>query len=353
MNFEERVLNHEYFKQFDKEALIDPLTKMIRREYIIRYAKLLIAENKPFVLTFYDIDNFKSVNDSFGHHMGDRLLKTISNNLLEAIGGNSYVGRYGGDEFLIITEGEYTYEEKREFIKSIHAKTYIEYDINENFGSFMITATSGSASFPEDALTYDELLIKSDKALYRGKQKGRRCYIIYNEFMHGNIDVGQSKSADSTAVMLDRIYERLTDPVSSFESRLLKVIEMISRTTGISDIYYINPDKKVITLDKYYEDIPIKIVDLFKEEFPINSRMFINDTQTLLNDYPNIYNVCYENRYKAICIVPVTLGYDVKGVILAVDKMQKRLWLSDDLTFLTHTANIIGLYTNKDEIKND
>ena len=87
---------------FSVERPKDNLTQVYSREVIIDYATSLIRRKIPFSFGIVDIDNFKYVNDTYGHLSGDKILKTVSTRLMKLIGTIGAVGRFGGDEFLLV-----------------------------------------------------------------------------------------------------------------------------------------------------------------------------------------------------------------------------------------------------------
>ena len=92
--------NNPYFKNVDLEHSFDATTGVLNRETIIGYAKYLISKNIKFSAFISDIDNFKYINDTYGHLMGDKVLEGFGKFLPEAMGDKCIVGRYGGDEFI-------------------------------------------------------------------------------------------------------------------------------------------------------------------------------------------------------------------------------------------------------------
>ena len=94
--------NVDIFKDKTLDIILDDLTKAVSRPYIISYVKDLIEKKTPFTMLMLDVDNFKQINDRYGHLMGDEVLSIVGDRLIEYIGDSGFVGRYGGDEFLII-----------------------------------------------------------------------------------------------------------------------------------------------------------------------------------------------------------------------------------------------------------
>lgn len=190
----------EYFKNRDLSYSFDSLTKVLDRQTMVDYINHLTQKGSEFSLFLVDVDNFKNVNDTYGHPVGDLVLKHTAEYLVAKSDGKGVVGRYGGDEFMIVFDGVVQYEEVWNYGHEI--------DINIGglvFGgapNISITVSMGIARSPLDANTYEELLTVSDKALYRAKTKGRNCFIIYLPEKHANISLMQERDKKLTSMQL-------------------------------------------------------------------------------------------------------------------------------------------------------
>ena len=114
------------FSYFDKlldevhlDEILDHLTGVISRGYIFDYAKSLISSRTPFTFCIVDLDNFKFINDNYGHHTGDVVLMDVSRELALYTDGYGLVGRFGGDELLVINLRDTDYEAKEKFFKKM------------------------------------------------------------------------------------------------------------------------------------------------------------------------------------------------------------------------------------------
>ena len=173
----EDLTKYEYFKDVDIAYALDSLTGVIARGYILGFARHLVDNNVPFMMGIMDIDNFKMVNDNYGHKFGDECLKSIGTNLIKFVGNDGLVGRYGGDEFIILYFGNTDYQNVRDYIADMYNNgSIVRRRLKFGKVEFYVTATTGCASFPKDAQKYDDLFLTVDKALYRGKTKGRNCF---------------------------------------------------------------------------------------------------------------------------------------------------------------------------------
>ena len=173
-------LSFKGYKTSDDEVLIiiedvehsnietfDPLTKVFSRENTINKIKDAMTKNEPFALMIIDIDNFKLFNDNYGHMFGDIVLVETAASIKKYIGNRGFVGRIGGDEFLLLIYLDNNYDLIHDACSAVRkAITNVS---NHNIKQAVITATVGCAAYPSDATDYNILFKKADKALYRGK----------------------------------------------------------------------------------------------------------------------------------------------------------------------------------------
>ena len=131
------------------------------------------TSEKPLALAFCDIDNFKSINDSHGHEVGDRVLKYVAKLLAEASNSKCHVARHGGEEFVMLFEGmtaEQAYEVVDATRRSLAARRLAVQDSGEPIGQ--VTFSAGIAQLTENDKGRDMLRL-ADSALYRAKRAGR------------------------------------------------------------------------------------------------------------------------------------------------------------------------------------
>ena len=142
-------------------------------------------QKEGFYLAIVDVDDFKKINDTYGHMFGDEVLSKISELIRNVMDTRGVAGRFGGDEFMILFENVPTEQDLRRILKTI-AKN-IGWAFQELQESLAITTSWGIAKYPEDGENFEALFKKADKALYIAKAKGKNRYIIYDEQKHGKI----------------------------------------------------------------------------------------------------------------------------------------------------------------------
>ncbi|HEY9101979.1 diguanylate cyclase domain-containing protein [Chitinimonas sp.] len=162
-------------------AFNDALTQLPNRNQVDEQLAAAIARHEAsglrFALMFLDLDRFKAVNDSFGHHIGDLLLVAVAHRLTSAIRASDIVMRQGGDEFLIIAG---------ELQQLGQAQTLAEQLIETLSQPFMLAghqilvgASIGIAYYPDDGSDVALLLQRADLAMYAAKSAGRGCAVRY------------------------------------------------------------------------------------------------------------------------------------------------------------------------------
>ncbi len=176
--------NREAEAKIRDMAYKDALTGLPNRTHFMIYARDMLHKSlrkRRFgAVMFVDVDKFKFVNDTFGHAVGDGLLIGFGRRLVEIIGNQKLVCRFGGDEFILFMP-EANEETVVEIAEAIVNKMREPFNISGS--EFHISASIGIAHYPKDATTIDELLQLADTALYASKRNGRNQYTVYKDGM--------------------------------------------------------------------------------------------------------------------------------------------------------------------------
>ena len=344
MYAKEDLAKYDYFKNIDLEYVNDSLTEVISRPYILGFAKNLIEKKIPFAMTIIDIDNFKLVNDNYGHMAGDICLKELGKNLVEVVGDKGLVGRFGGDEFVVIYIGHNDYDEVYNFLSTIVTadnkalrKTY-----KLDTVSTYVTGTMGCASYPKDADNYDELFTKVDKALYRGKSKGRNCFIIYVHEKHKDIDVHRR---DVTTLPL--LYETIGGFFSKSKSKdeiIKDVVDYINDTLQLAQTFVVTvDDNKVISSDKrhpYFYDK--EYIDMIPKVTK-NKRIYVtNNLFEVKRDYPLANEYLTAKKVQSVIVGKIEVENNFYGYIALYENRIVRVWQENDIALIMYVVNLLA-----------
>lgn len=145
-----------------------------RRKIISTLQEEVIRSNRydtPLAVSILDIDHFKNVNDTYGHTAGDQVLRSVAACLRTQIRHPDTIGRYGGEEFLIVLPNSEMQAAAEQASRLCQQIRNFRIDVNEQVTS--VTISIGVAQFKVGQETWDELLHRADTALYQAKEKGR------------------------------------------------------------------------------------------------------------------------------------------------------------------------------------
>lgn len=192
-------------KKHEKMALHDPLTGLPNRNLFEERMDQALARSKrqdtQFAVMFADIDNFKTINDNYGHLIGDQVLKTIASRLREHLRTEDSIARLGGDEFVILSENIHDEEGVQvtasRLLESIADPIVInlrEHDTIE----INVTGSIGISVAPRDGRSIDQLVKKADEAMYDVKQSGKKGYKFYGSKTLENPEIAPPEQASDS-----------------------------------------------------------------------------------------------------------------------------------------------------------
>ncbi|MCB5190585.1 bifunctional diguanylate cyclase/phosphodiesterase [Methylobacillus arboreus] len=169
------------------QTLHDHLTHLPNRSLLEDRANQALhkarREHHSFALMFIDVDGFKTINDSLGHHVGDHLLVEAANRLRKLLRAQDTIARIGGDEFVVLLENA-TPEDAAVVAEKIVLAFHQPFIANGR--ELRISASLGIAIYPDNGQTYRELAINADTAMYHTKRSGRNGYHFFEASMHIN-----------------------------------------------------------------------------------------------------------------------------------------------------------------------
>ncbi len=185
---------HQNMESLKQEAMTDALTGLANRKCFEAELKLKASEaldtGKSLCVVMVDIDNFKIFNDTFGHQVGDQVLKLVARSLTEGIKGQDMAARYGGEEFIIVlpnTSLNNAEKVANTLRERIAAKDIINQAKGEKLGRLSISLGVAQLHPGESMMS---LIERSDRALYKAKASGKNCVIVleYSNNLHSEQD---------------------------------------------------------------------------------------------------------------------------------------------------------------------
>ncbi|MFY0677733.1 MAG: EAL domain-containing protein [Neptuniibacter sp.] len=218
-------------RKLEQQANTDYLSGISNRFYFLNSLTQLINDRRsdgaPFALLFIDLDHFKSVNDTFGHHIGDQLIRMVTERITHSIRPDDSLSRLGGDEFGVILKHLDSPEMAEMIAKRILSNLQNSYSLSDS--SIYISASIGIALFPKDGDSPEKLLQCADLSMYRAKEDGRCCYAFYSD-EHNQLV--QKRLKIETLLRSSIVYNLLEihyQPIVCLESKKMVGIEALLR----------------------------------------------------------------------------------------------------------------------------
>lgn len=173
--------NSRLYKEIKYRANYDVLTKIFNRREALRKSEKIYNKVKKYYDSYWvmmvDVDNFKKINDTYGHQTGDKVLASIAKVIKESIRECDIVGRYGGEEFIVIVKDDKnSYLKIAERIRNNVENTVINIGENE---IIKVTSSTGITKMDATDKTFQQIISEADKALYEAKNSGKNKVVAY------------------------------------------------------------------------------------------------------------------------------------------------------------------------------
>ena len=208
------------------DALTDLPNRVLFRERLERELER-IKRGEQLAMLYIDIDEFKGINDSLGHAVGDELLKAVASRLRGCIRETDFVARLGGDEFAIVQTGIGQPSDVMELLKRIYEAIRAPC---ECLGHQVATdASIGIALAPHDGTDLDQLLKSADLAMYGAKADGRRTYRFFEPAMDARVKARRTLELDIRQAIVDDAFELQYQPVVDLKTNLIAGCEALLR----------------------------------------------------------------------------------------------------------------------------
>lgn len=349
-----------------RDALTGLYNKKFTKTEIEQY---LTSDNdgEKSALFIIDIDNFKEVNDNFGHMFGDSVLKSVSSKLKKIFRNHDILGRVGGDEFVVFMKGVPNSSiilKKAQLICQAFETTYKSGDLTTT-----ISSSIGISIYPDDANNYEELFEQADKALYKSKLDGKNRFSIYDK----NQDYHRNAAALKRDDVPDKIDLNFTDNTivsdlvgalyntnSAPEDNLNVAMSILVGYYDANDVllFNINNDDRMELIyslidgeRKNLKCNELEFSESYKSLFDSQGFFYCSDIEVIEEKSPAIYKKAKESSIKS-CLQALIINKDVPTGLLIISSRKKVVyWTSTQCSTLVVLAKIVGSFYNK--IQND
>ena len=345
-----------YLTPAARDAGTGLLNKRAWTEYTIE--QLNRKDGQVRWLVIIDIDDFKHINDTYGHIFGDQVIRRVAEIMQELVGQRGVIGRFGGDEYVILLEKVETREQLKTLLKTIAKELALAFDPKTH-----VTASIGVSEYPVDGNEYEELMRKADKALYLAKEKGKNRHIIYEERLHGKLESDDMQNmAMAYAVSKEKkrevITEMITELCASGVDSIVKKEERLQQIRSLFDldgitIYSEAGAHLVCRNGNYMVEVPDGR-GLFEDEkylalFGDDDNLIESNTSRLRFQDPKAFAIMQKQEVGA-SLQCLSRKEGVPNVIVNYDVFNRnRKWSDEDITLLTILGHCIGNLLNYSE----
>ena len=345
-----------YLTPAARDAGTGLLNKRAWTEYTIE--QLNRKDGQVRWLVIIDIDDFKHINDTYGHIFGDQVIRRVAEIMQELVGQRGVIGRFGGDEYVIVLEKVETRDQLKTLLKTIAKELALAFDPKTH-----VTASIGVSEYPVDGNEYEELMRKADKALYLAKEKGKNRHIIYEERLHGKLEADDMQNmAMAYAVSKEKkrkvITEMITELCASGVDSIVKKEERLQQIRSLFDldgitIYSEAGAHLVCRNGNYMVEVPDGR-GLFEDEkylalFGDDDNFIESNTLKLRSRDPAAFAVMQKQEIGA-ALQCLSRKEGVPNVIVNYDVFNRnRKWSDEDITLLTILGHCIGNLLNYSE----
>ncbi len=327
---------------------------ILNKRSIVNYAKRAFQNNQSSTyLVIMDLDDFKTVNDTYGHLFGDEVLLRMVEIVKNAIGRMGMVGRIGGDELMIVLTSVESQVELRNLLRSI--RTDIEWSFQGLKEGLHLTCSMGVAAYPENGDSYDKIFQLSDRMLYIAKNKGKNRYIIYTPAIH---DAPVTLSTEDWSVKANTLKEDKVGVaqrlVEEFLVRKIVPLEAEFRELAagfeldeISMLYDNKASYASLAGDVFSGsmkgDIYLQYEDGFVDSFDKNNCMVVNGRFNIENKLPELSRVLEKKGIESALFYKMVKNGKMFGYVMFAKKSRRQMWSEYEKGMLACVGKVLEL----------
>lgn len=363
------VINIDVEKQAQRllqdRAERDSLTKLLNKNAARKQAEEYLKRFPNGVhcaMLIIDLDNFKEINDRYGHLFGDAVLTKVARELERSFRNQDIVARIGGDEFMVLMRGI----AEKGLLESRCARllTSIQSLLRHKKNNLSVGCSIGIALAPEDGTTYFELFNRADQALYQAKNQGKNCYTFYEHNGQSYFDV---KNRDTKPIESDEepglaegnivqyAFRKLYGS-KDVESAINEILAMIGQKTNVSRVYIfensddnrfcsntyewcnegIRPEIQNLQNISYETDIP-GYADYFDE----NGIFYCPDISMVSE---GAYEILEPQGIKSMLQCAIRENGVFRGYIGFDECIEQRIWTKQEISLLTFFSETLSMF---------
>jgi diguanylate cyclase (GGDEF)-like protein len=358
-----KMVNIEEAKLLEIQASTDSLTKCLNKSTTEKMIQRIFAESAPgaqHAIMVLDVDNFKDINDKFGHHYGDYVLTQTVQNLKGLLRHNDFIGRIGGDEFVVFMRN---IKDTPSVLKKANVITqaFYSYFTSDN-NQPNLSLSIGVALFPRHGTTYEELFQNADRALYVSKRSGKNQYTLYDQAALV-YDYRNQRPFTSAKDFLSRYFEgELIFRVSDFlyethdlHFTINAILKLLGETFHVDRCYIFEA-----SLDREYfsntfewcrdpataeidtlQYIPTQALAPALSKYNSEGVFYINDITALPTD---LYQLVDRQSILSMLHCGVRKDGFIRVIVGFDDCTQPRIWTDKEIATLLYVSKLIALH---------
>lgn len=288
-------------KYYMTSYAIDTATNTYNKRAITEICKELLRKNQDedeyvHYLCMMDVDDFKLINDHYGHMTGDEVMARVAGTVRSVIGEQGYVGRFGGDEFLVLTDKVKSADELINLLKTIRKN--VLYSCKDIAPGVNVTFSIGIAKFPDHGNSYEKLFSIADHCVYIAKEKGKNRFILYDPEIHGTFDNNEEPLGEngvSTVSVIKKysdVYNIIRDLDCYGDAGIRECLDNVRNTFDIDGISIFDNEscEKLYVSGNYLNPYGIMdFMDQLQSQVDANGMYVINRVFSIAEQFPAIY----------------------------------------------------------------
>ncbi len=295
------------------QANNDSLTGLANRNALFRQIQELISADSltpGFSFMLMDLDNFKQVNDTYGHDKGDALLVQVVEQIKTCLNEQAVFARLGGDEFALLLPGLVTQRELSQLADKINKRVYQRYELSHDKGVYS-SVSIGIARFPEDALDLEQLLNCADQAMYISKADGRNRYHFFTEQMQQNAERIANLHTLLKQALEQEAFELYFQPIVDATTGLVLRAEVLLRWQHEGQ--FISPDEfipiaensgLIVNIGRYVRKAVMQtIIDMQALGWPINLAVNVSTFEFWSHELQDVFCDSFADIIKELGLI--------------------------------------------------